>query len=109
MSLDFYLEDEDEAGRRRELFHAEITDNLGRMADSAAVYWCLWEPRQQGVRFAGDLIPYLESGLARLRDEPERFRQMDPPHGDYDALVRFVESVLGACREHPWARVNVSA
>lgn len=57
-----------------------------------------------------DLIAPLESGLALLRSDPERFKAFNPENGwgDYDALVAFVAGYLEACRKHPDAIVEVS-
>lgn len=38
MSLDFYLTQDG-----KEVFHLNITHNLGQMADVAGIYKCLWQ------------------------------------------------------------------
>lgn len=92
-----------------ELFSANITHNLARMAEAAGIYRCLWEPDENGIGVARQMIGCLEDGLAQLRAEPERFKPFNPENGwgDYDGLVRFADSVLAACREHPAAKVRV--
>lgn len=93
----------------RELFHANITHNLGMMAEAAGIYRCLWEPDENGIQVGSEMIGFLEAGLALLRAEPERFKKFNPENGwgDYDGLVRFADNVLVACREHPAAQVRV--
>lgn len=93
----------------RQLFSANITHNLGGMADEAGIYQCLWRPDENGIRLASEITNFLEAGLARLRAAPDRFKRLNPENGwgDYDGLVRFADSVLTACREHPTATVRV--
>lgn len=53
-----------------EVYHGNITHNLGRMAIEAGLYAVLWEPETRGWVLAKDLIASLERGLARLRLNP---------------------------------------
>jgi hypothetical protein len=43
-------------GRSNEVYSANITHNLGKMADEAGVYEALWRPEEIGVKTAFDLI-----------------------------------------------------
>lgn len=93
-----------------EVYSANITHNLGRMAGEAALYQPLWRPDELGITRAGALIELLETGLALLRSDPERFRQFNPANGwgDYEGLERVTAGYLDACRQYPDAKVSVS-
>lgn|ERR1051325_4177033 len=92
------------------IFHANITHNLGKMADAAGIYRCLWYANEFGVVQASDLIEPLQKGLGELKAAPSLFKVLNPANGwgNYEALVEFVEEVLKACKENPGAKVNVS-
>lgn len=94
----------------REIYSANITHNLGKMAAEAGIYEALWHPNENGIRVASEMINFLEDGLAKLRAQPDHFRQFNSPNGWglYDSFVPFVEDVLSACREHPNAKVRNS-
>lgn len=106
MSLDVYLE----AMRTTTVYQANITHNLGRMAEEAGIYLYLWRPEEVGVTSAADLIEPLTRGLALLKAEPDRFRAFDSPNGwgRYEHFVPFVEAYLTACKENPDAKVSAS-
>lgn len=106
MSLDVYLEDL----RPTEVYSNNITHNLGRMAREAGLYEPLWRPEEIHINRAGDLVSVLEEGLTKLKADPDRFRKFNPENGwgDYEGLVRFVESYLEACKETPNATVRAS-
>ena len=90
-------------------FTANITHNLGEMAEKAGIYQALWRPKENGYAKAKNLIHPLEKGLDRLRTYPEFFRQFNPSNGwgTYEILVNFTEAYLSACRKHPHAEVSV--
>lgn len=90
-------------------YHANITHNLGKMADAAGIYRHLWRPEELGIEIAWQLIEPLSEGLARLRAHPEQFLPLNPENGwgNYDGLVSFVENYLDACRRAPTASVRV--
>jgi hypothetical protein len=92
------------------VYDRNITHNLGKMADAAGVYYACWRPDEKGWSKAKDLIEPLETGLKRLRDDPEAFKVHNPSNGwgDYEGLVAFVASYLDACKEYPEARIRVS-
>lgn len=93
--------------RETNVFTANITHNLNKMAEEAGIYKALWRPDEIGISTAKELIPILEKGLADLKADPERFKKFNPPNGwgDYDGLVRFVEQYLTACKENHDAKV----
>lgn len=96
-------------GESEEVYSANITHNLGRMAREAGLYEALWRPDEIGLTHAEQLVAPLQEGLALLREEPGRFRQLTPPNGwgSYEALVIFVEQYLAACLKWPGAEVKV--
>ena len=106
MSLDVSLT----AVRRTEVFEANITHNLGEMADKAGIYYACWRPEEIGAKFAGDIIQLLEMGLADMRARPEYFKQFNSPNGWglYENFVPWVERYLEACKENPDAEISVS-
>jgi hypothetical protein len=89
-------------------FDANITGNLGKMADEAGIYECLWNPAPNSR--ASELVATLEVGLIRLKLNPEYFKQFNPPNewGSYESLVKFVEEYLRACKRYPNALVKIS-
>jgi hypothetical protein len=93
-----------------EVFHANITHNLNKMADAAGIYEALWRPEEVGISTAAQLIGPLTAGLVLLRSDPERFKVLNPPNGwgNYDILVEFVAGYLQACIKEPEALVRVS-
>lgn len=93
-----------------ELFWANITHNLGAMAKQAGIYKPLWRPEEIGIEKAGHLIKPLKKGLSLLKQNPEKFMEFNPSNGwgDYDGLIKFVESYLAACVEHPSATIYIS-
>ena len=110
MSLDVYVTLPGVASEPREpVFSANITHNLGRMADAAGLYRALWCPGEVNITRAQQLIEPLRQGLRRLRAEPAYFKLFDDPGGwgVYEDLVRWVEAYLVACVEYPEALVSV--
>lgn len=106
MSLDVWLE----VIKPCEVWQANITHNLGRMAEEAGIYKHLWRPEEIGITTAHQLIVPLREGLNKLLLEPERFKKFDPPNkwGSYEVLIKFVSDYLSACEESPSATVKVS-
>ena len=116
--------------QEEELYWANITHNLGEMADNAGIYEALWRPyrlkedfnplekdynveiefEDNSVTLAKDLIPLLEKGIEDLKVRPEYFEQFNSPNGwgMYEHFVPFVEKYLNACKEYPDAIVKVS-
>jgi hypothetical protein len=93
-----------------EVYSANITHNLNKMAGAADLYEYLWRPDEIGVTHAKQLVTPLRNGLARLQADPAKFEAFNPPNkwGSYEGLVRFVEQYLAACEEYPDAQVSVS-
>ena len=93
-----------------EVYSANITHNLNKMAEAAGIYQSLWRPEEIGATHARQLIRRLEVGLKKLINSPDDFKKFNPANGwgDYEALVAFVSNYLEACRENPNAKVSVS-
>jgi len=93
-----------------EVYSANITHNLGKMAEAAGIYECLWRPEEVGITYAAQLSVPLSHGLQELCRYPERFLPLNPPNGwgDYEGLVKFVGNYLLACMKYPEATVEVS-
>ncbi len=106
MSLDIHLT----AMSSVEVFSANITHNLGEMADLAGLYQVLWRPQEIEITTALQAIPRLQEGLKKLKEDPARFRLLNPPNGwgSYDVLVEFVERLIDACELNPDAEITVS-
>ncbi len=116
MSLDVYLTMDGVASRAElddnsgEVFERNITHNLGAMADLAGVYKCCWRPDEVGLKYARQLIEPLRDGLARLLEDPDKFKALNPDNrwGNYEGLVDFVRAYLAACEQWPDATVRAS-
>lgn len=106
MSLDVHLK----VVKPCEVYSANITHNLNKMAMEAGIYQYLWRPDEIGVTKAHELIGPLRDGLERLGSDPERFRKFNATNGwgKYEDLVSFVLGYLSACEENPDADVEVS-
>lgn len=114
MSLDVNLEMKLDTGNPKEphtieLYWANITHNLNRMAKEAGIYDCLWRPEENGFAKAEQLIEPLRKGLQTMKDDPERFKAFDAPNGWglYEHFVPWIEKYLEACEKHPKANVRV--
>lgn len=92
-----------------QVFHRNITSNLGQMARAAGIYAVCWRPQEIGITLARQLIEPLRQGLDALRANPELFRRYNPTNGwgDYEGLVAFVDAYLAACLIYPEAKVSV--
>lgn len=92
------------------VYDANITHNLGLMADAAGIYKHLWRPDENSITHARQLIEPLRDGLATLQSDPDRFRALNPENGwgSYEWLVEFVAGYLAACIAYPEAEVSVS-
>jgi hypothetical protein len=105
MSLDVYLTNE--AGD--ELYSANITHNLGKMACEAGIYECLWRPDEHGITHARQIIEPLSAGVALLATEKARFEAFNAANGWglWKHFLPFCADYLQACRDHPDALVRV--
>lgn len=93
-----------------EVYWANITHNLTKMADKAGIYEAIWRPENINATKAKDIIELLEKGLADLKERPNYFEQFNASNGwgMYKHFVPFVEKYLEACKEYPDANIEVS-
>ena len=127
MSLDVTLIDPTSTYEVDELYSANITHNLGGMAQEAGIYEALWRPYRLNEYFvdtdnyddeydfkvntvvvAKYIIPIIEKGLKDLKDRPEYFEAFNSPNGwgMYEHFVPFVEKYLEALKQYPKALVE---
>ena len=113
-----------------EVYWANITHNLNKMAGEAGIYEAIWRPYQLHPNYfdfgkdydaeiafessvkmkAKDIVSSLEKGLSALKANPEYFKKFNSPNGWglYKHFVPFVEKYLNACKEHPEAEIYCS-
>jgi len=104
MSLDIYLK----KMQMVNVHQQNITHNLGHMAKMAGLYAPLWRPEENNITHANQLIPYLETGIALMKEDPARYEQYNPENGwgSYAAFLPWLEKLLTACKEHPDAEIE---
>jgi len=113
MSLDVCLFIEADTGgsepRTFEIYTANVTHNLGAMANEAGVYRHLWRPEEVGVETAADLIVPLAGAIVKMKADSERFRSFNPENGwgCFNSFLPWLERLLQQCRENPKAKVRV--
>ena len=106
MSLDVYLMQTQPA----EVYSANITHNLNKMAKEAGIYHHLWRPDDIGLFKASELIDPLTKALSLMRSNPEKFKKFDAENkwGVYEDFIRFVREYLKACIKFPDADIEIS-
>jgi hypothetical protein len=114
--------------QREEMYSANITHNLGKMAAEAGIYEALWRPYQlkEGYNIpeddydaeyafeeanpvkANEIIEIIEKGLADMKTRPKHYEKFNSSNGwgMYDNFVPFVEKYLDALKEFPEAQVE---
>lgn len=93
----------------KEVFWANITHNLNKMADKAGLYEFMWGVLESGLDSPKYVAPYLKEGLRKLKANPDYFRQFEGSDiGAYEYLVAFVEKYIEACEDYPDATIDVS-
>lgn len=113
--------------RREELYSANITHNLNKMADEAGLYEALWRPYKLKPGYnipeddhkaeweyeeanpvrAHEIIEIIEKGLADMKARPKHYEKFNSPNGwgMYEHFVPFIEEYLSALKEFPEAQV----
>lgn len=106
MSLDVYLT----VIKPTEIYSANITHNLRRMAAAAGLCEPLWRPEEIGITKASQLLEPLRKGLERLKADPDYYRTFNPENGwgSYEGLVKFVENYMEACGLNQDADIEVN-
>ena len=89
------------------VYDANITHNLGEMAQEAGIYKALWRPQEIDAFYAKDIIKIVEKGLADLKARPEHFKQFNSPNGwgMYEHFVPFVSDYLEALNKYPDTKI----
>lgn len=116
------------APEKEELFCANITHNLGKMADAAGIYEALWRPymlhkdykhfdiydeeyefEQSVTIYAKDIVDIVEKGLKKMKNKPEYYAKFNSPNGWglYENFVPWIERYLAALKEYPESIVEV--
>jgi hypothetical protein len=121
MSLNIYLRDPEpesvmcyscgyEHNEHKVLYDANITHNLGKMAQAVGIYKCLWYPEEMNITTAKELIEPLEEGIDLLRKRPLYYKNYDAPNGwgTFDVFLPWLMEYLHACRQYPNALVTVN-
>lgn len=113
--------------RREEVYSANITHNLNKMADEAGLYEALWRPHRLKPGYdipeddhkaeweyednnpvrAHEIIEIIEKGLADMKARPKHYEKFNSPNGwgMYEHFVPFIEKYLAALKEFPEAQV----
>jgi len=93
-----------------EVYWANITHNLGNMAEECGIYKAIWRPEEIGKTKAAEIVEILENGLSDLIKRPDHFQQFNSSNGWglYENFVPFVSKYLDACKEYPDAIIRVS-
>jgi hypothetical protein len=112
MSLWIYLRHEPcpHCDQGEQVFEANTTHNLGAMAVEAGIYKHLWRPDEIGVTVASQLIGPLQSAIAKMLADPDRFKAHNVPNGwgMYDDFMPWLTRLLDACEEYPSAKIRIS-
>ena len=108
--------------RREEVYSANITHNLNKMADEAGLYEALWRPYQLKPGYtefenyndewayeeanpvrAHEIIEIIEKGLADMKARPKHYEKFNSPNGwgTYHNFVPWIERYLKALKEYP--------
>ena len=97
-------------GRSDEVFNANITHNLGEMAEEAGIYKHLWRPEEIGITTAKELIEPIKKGLKDMKKRPAHFKKFDSSNGWglYENFIPWIEEYLKACIENPDCLIMVS-
>lgn len=111
-----------------QLFWANITHNLGKMADEADIYEALWRPYrlhkdykhfniyedeidfEESVNiYAKDIIDIVEKGLKKMKENPQHYTKFNSPNGwgTYENFVPWIEKYLEALKKYPESKVLV--
>jgi hypothetical protein len=102
--------EERKPSERNEVYWANITHNLNRMATAAGIYEALWRPEEIGITKAGQLIEPITEGLNKMRAAPGHYRQFNASNGwgTYDQFIPWIEKYLQACKDYPDSLIGVS-
>ena len=114
--------------KQEDVYSANITHNLGKMAGEAGLYEALWRPHrlkeeynipendhQAEYKFeeenpvrAYEIIPIIEKGLEDMLARPKHYETFNSPNGwgKYEHFIPFIEKYLEALKEYPESFVD---
>ena len=102
-----------------ELHSQNITHNLTEMAEKAGIYKAIWRPyKLQGLDDdqeelcslkAKHIVHILQLGYEKMVNDPEYYEKFNSPNGwgTYKNFVPWVKRYIDACREYPYAFIEV--
>jgi hypothetical protein len=113
--------------RREEVYSANITHNLGKMASEAGIYEALWRPYQLKEGYdipeddydaeyafeeanpvrAHEIIEIVEKRLEDMKARPKHYEKFNSSNGwgMYHNFVPWIEEYLKALKEFPESQV----
>jgi hypothetical protein len=114
--------------KQEDVYSANITHNLGKMAGEAGLYEALWRPYQlkEGYNIpegdhdaeykfeeanpvrAYEIIPIIEKGLEDMLARPKHYETFNSPNGwgMYHNFVPWIKEYLEALKEYPESFVD---
>jgi hypothetical protein len=107
MSLDFWLVNKLEGcDEEVEVYGANITHNLSKMARECGLYESLWD---SDSKFVSEVKENLIRGINELKKHPEKYEQYNSQNGwgKYENLLFFAECVLHHINKYPKAKIGV--
>ena len=109
--------------KQEDVYSANITHNLGKMAAEAGIYEALWRPYQLKEGYdipeddykeewkyedsnpvrAHEIIPIIEKGLEDMKARPKHYEKFNSSNGwgMYHNFVPWIEKYLQALKEYP--------
>lgn len=91
-----------------EVFDANITHNLGRLAMLVGIYEILWGIDNSAKTTAREITDRLMMGIIELKENPDYYRESDDTDwGTYDQFVPWLERLFHACIEFPDAIITI--
>ena len=114
--------------KQEDVYSANITHNLGKMAGEAGLYEALWRPHrlkegynipeddyqaeykfeEENLVRAYEIIPIIEKGLEDMLARPKHYETFNSPNGwgMYEHFIPFIEQYLEALKEYPESFVD---
>lgn len=91
-----------------EIYSANITHNLTKMANVAGLYDCIWHPENINAKYAKDIIDPLKKGIDYMRENKTELEQYNPVNGwgNYNHLMGMAMDYLNACKRNPNALIE---
>lgn len=110
MSLDIYLKENvcPHCKRSEEVYSANYTHNIGKIAQIAGIYELLWHPVENAK--AGDLINPILEALVDMNKYPEKYLPHNPTNGwgSLETFIPWLQKLCNASQLNPTAIVIAS-